>query len=102
MILVTLVCCYVACWGPTKKKGISAVTEHVNQQYGTADNATMICPLLICVNEWDDIDDLTLEPSYLHHRYYFWFFGYVAKLHERPSTHLPLAGNIFREKTGTF
>ena len=29
MILVTLVCCYAACWGPTKTRGLADVHEYI-------------------------------------------------------------------------
>ena len=29
VVLVTLVCCYAACWGPTKRQGFKDVVNHV-------------------------------------------------------------------------
>jgi hypothetical protein len=99
-IVVTLVCCYAACWGPTKTRGVSDVVRHVDPErakrmsgarviispngtrlrpvspswisptWGTSatfgESATM--PLLVGIN------------FNATRHYYFWFFGYVAKL----------------------
>ena len=66
VILVTLVCCYAACWGPTKTKGVEDVDNHVWPASHEAVSATM--PLVV-------------EIKWFGGRlYYFWFFGYVAKL----------------------
>ena len=86
VILVTLVCCYAACWGPTKTRGVDDVMEPKYQlveiYYGAKNptdrqvdsyyefvNASAIMPLVVGVG----------RPEY-ERRYYFWFFGYVAKL----------------------
>ena len=84
-VLVTLVCCYAACWGPTKTRGIRDVERRVFMvEDGSIDaeiakglanlfgpgpcevSATM--PLVV------EVDDTAVST------YYFWFFGYVAKL----------------------
>ena len=70
MILVTLVCCYAACWGPTKKWG----TEDVSP-LGVAPSVP-VAPLIVASpqHDWDR------QPFCETRHYYFWFFGYVAKL----------------------
>ena len=80
MIVVTLVCCYVACWGPTKTKGVNdvnrdmhtRVSDYPNLHDGTSSsipwNFSPLVPLVVGVN-------------YKSKRaYFFWFFGFVAKL----------------------
>ena len=84
MILVTLVCCYAACWGPTCKYGPDDVVEFVQNGStpGTTDcsarNASGCLPLIVTAEEFfivGDFPDCTPVQ-----RHYFWFFGYVAKL----------------------
>ena len=79
MILVTLVCCYAACWGPTKTRGVLDVTELVNEKepeddplanlFGPSWDTSAMMPLLVRADYRSDT-----------RHYYFWFFGYVAKL----------------------
>ena len=83
VVLVTLVCCYAACWGPTKTRGVVDVIDHVAGNY-----------VIIALSDYDTPDlDLTCdamaktplvvsftEPFETRRHYYFWFFGYVAKL----------------------
>jgi len=79
VILVTLVCCYAACWGPTKRQGVVDVLRHVRDLYALGHprddlvidfhrrtSATM--PFVVGI-------ELGSERHY-----YFWFFGYVAEL----------------------
>ncbi len=94
VVLVTLVCLYAACWGPTKTRGVADVARHVNgaeeeglstveEKYAAAirmlskgggwrPSATL--PLVVGINE-------TRPPFVNTNRaYYFWFFGYVVLL----------------------
>jgi len=83
--MMALVCCYAACWGPTKTRGIRDVERRVFMaEDGSIDveiakglanlfgpgpcevSATM--PLVV------EVEDTAVST------YYFWFFGYVAKL----------------------
>jgi hypothetical protein len=68
VILVTLVCCYAACWGPTKEYGVEAVASR-RIVIGYKADPIPIAPLLVA--------ERTGKHS---HRYYFWFFRYIAKL----------------------
>ena len=99
VILVTLVCCYAACWGPTRTQGVTDVRTHIygppfppdvhtnidgfplpsplyfNRPYGTG---TPHVPLVI---GWEERGRATRSwGSKGHRQYYFWFFGYVVKL----------------------
>lgn len=73
-IVVTFACCYLACWGPTKNQGCKFVLQQLEAQsareltidFPWGEKASM--PLVVGVNR-DNIRG-----------YYFWFFGYVAKL----------------------
>ena len=80
VIIVTLVCCYAACWGPTKRQGVASLAA----EYELTDepfyhggprgifHTSAVAPFLVVQDE-DFRDSLT-------RCYYFWFFGYVAKL----------------------
>ena len=70
VIVVTLVCAYLACWGPTKNRGVNDVLKHVDQ----GSNTSRTMPLIV------GIDVFVYDRRSTVHRYYFWFFGYVAKL----------------------
>lgn len=72
--LTTLACCYAACWGPTKNRGVEDV------QIGMEDSevsviAVAIAPLLVRTAEYS-----LIVSGRLTRRYHVWFFGYVAKL----------------------
>ena len=79
-IVVTLVCCYAACWGPTKWQGLLDVQRNAWSTSHSISisihDASVVAPLFIRQDEivWEPI-----QESYPR-RYYFWFFGYVAKL----------------------
>ena len=107
-IVVTLVCCYAACWGPTKRRGVEDVlslnrNRWLDSEYGLSAwpmiNADVSARLPLIVREVD----MPIEPGgrtirqLAIHRYYFWFFGYVAKLpYERFETDAkPVHGSNF-------
>ena len=90
VVVVTLVCCYAACWGPTKKWGLRDVPRRafrgtiglssgnaeedaeMNEKFYGSFDASPALPLVVSIDwEYDS------PPT---RRYYFWFFGYVAKL----------------------
>ena len=85
VIVVTLVCCYAACWEPTKRQGVGDVDRRAGRELGfdvaaktsEADHwvsqlfdASPIIPLVVGVT----------TPGSRRRNFYFWFFGYVAKL----------------------
>jgi len=70
VVLVTLVCCYAACWGPTKTRGVEDVRQRA---FLRAANVTPVAPLVLRTKA-------TYPGTGTLTRYYFWFFGYVAKL----------------------
>ena len=98
VILVTLVCCYAACWGPTKTRGVEDVTRDVSGVFRRSKSSEWVredldpiftpeflfrdvsatMPLLIGIDESDLGEWIASTPRTRH--YYFWFFGYVAKL----------------------
>ncbi len=79
VILVTLVCCYAACWGPTKTWGVHDMNRNAKGRLA---------------NDWPIPDDLNIKaiaPLFLgmeeftptrgpRRSYYFWFFGYKYRL----------------------
>jgi hypothetical protein len=80
-VVVTLVCAYAACWGPTKRVGVSAAhNAHSSPDIlvGLGIETTMVVsPFVIAIT------DSGHDAVGQHHEstaYYFWFFGYVAKL----------------------
>ena len=81
VILLTLVCCYAACWGPTKRSGVPQVKIRAGQAT-TGIDASTIAPLFVRLDwEWHHTgDDQAKTTSIYVSEYYFWFFGYVAKL----------------------
>ena len=102
LIVLTLICAYLACWNPTKEQGVRDVLKHVNDVYyrrlvvhkgieREAYHAAMAIPLVVRTDEREVDGWLATGPSY--RRYYFWFFGYVARLpYERK-----LGRNMVRE-----
>ncbi len=84
VVVVTLVCCYLACWGPTKTRGVDDVESLVGEPVYLYDDVwefvseeeildtSARLPLLVRIT--------TDERPHPVHRYCFWFFGYVAKL----------------------
>ena len=92
MIAVTLVCCYAACWGPTKRKGVYHVLEHATgvyrndaestqSEWGYAAREHPPNEFLSCLMPEATLPLVVrVEGSDATRRYYFWFFGYVAKL----------------------
>ena len=72
VIVVTLVCCYAACWGPTKTRGVEDVALFVGsaeRSYVQVWTTFAAAPLVVRADHFVGIS-----------HYYFWFFGYVAKL----------------------
>ena len=81
-IIVTLVCCYAACWGPTRKQGFEDVQNFEIDNFGmttTTDECSSLFPLIVCIGGIAPGDD-PFGDFTPRNRYYFWFFGFVAKL----------------------
>jgi hypothetical protein len=84
-IVVTLVCCYAACWGPTKKWANDGAGHHASLGGSSGSgvvwsvrNETAVAPLIVQVDllmAHDNSNRLTPRRAS-----YFWLFGYVAKL----------------------
>ncbi|HUG67166.1 MAG TPA: hypothetical protein VMM76_05420 [Pirellulaceae bacterium] len=78
-VAVTLVCCYAACWGPTKRQGVADVNHHVKWpvelkgHVGRYGISSAKAPLIVA---FDEESQVVMPPRL----YFFWFFGYVAKL----------------------
>ena len=118
VIVVTLVCCYAACWGPTKTRGIEDVRQFVLHGRAVSSDANdhgdefvlfeyeapfefgerfepgrvlrsrlILDPLTAVawqnMRGFDTSATVPLVVGFTSRRtrsYYFWFFGYVAKL----------------------
>ena len=90
MILVTLVCLYLACWMQTRTQGVDDIAMHVTIAFlaelhipnddpvllsmARDQQASSNVPFVVGVPDSDGGMWIT------HQEYYFWFFGYVAKL----------------------
>ncbi len=83
VILVTLVCCYAACWGPTKTRGRAQVEKAT--KLWVADSSA-VAPLIVAI---DGVKFVGRVETRGHRHYYFWFFGYVAKLPYEREVKLP-------------
>jgi hypothetical protein len=88
VIVVTLVCCYAACWGPTKRRGPNAIRQHVGVDEWIEPEP--VAPLVVRTTElrsaWLE-PTLPDKPTYTStQRYYLWLFGAVAQL--------PVAGEV--------
>ena len=75
-----------ACWGPTKRQGVEDVEEYLITVYYDVYaplSTEAVFPFVVRCDEPSVQVTLGLmfygdSPAY--RRYYFWFFGYVAKL----------------------
>jgi len=79
-VVVTLVCAYFGCWEITKRHGVAAIayeyelTGNIVAHWGPTGifHTSAAAPLIVRQDE--------NFSEHLSRRYYFWFFGYVAKL----------------------
>jgi len=74
VVLVTLLCCYAACWGSTKTRGRAQV-EKATKLW--VEDSSAVAPLIVAI---DGVKFVGRVETRGHRHYYFWFFGYVAKL----------------------
>jgi len=78
VITVTLACCYAACWGPTKEHGPNDVIARETRSGTIIHNTSPVMPLVVSMH-WEG--GTPSRPKWVEHwEYYFWFFGYTAKL----------------------
>jgi len=75
VIVVTLVCCYAACWRPTNEQGIYDVELHLGLRRTYRPSSTPL-PLIVVVDEWGSKDGV-LD---IYRRPYLWCFGRVIEL----------------------
>lgn len=102
LILMTLVCAYLAGRGLTRGQGVKDVLNRVdndrdaefdplNLSSNCPADASSICPLLIEIRV---AEARYKKGNYVfseHRRFYFWCFGYVAKLpYEKSKTTVTL------------
>ena len=91
VVLVTVVCCYAACWGPTKRQGvidalrceIDLTDKNYESEWLTDENNELVEPFLQLFDAKATMPlvvGVTPSIRQRRRRYYFWFFGYVAKL----------------------
>ena len=86
---VTLVCRYVACWGPTKSQGEEDVFRY---EFGITDDDSAVSewtrstsdtkaamPLVVGVDSRELAYSWSTQNPPRRH-FYFWFFRYVTKL----------------------
>jgi hypothetical protein len=91
---VTLLCVYAACWGPTKTQGVQDVKWHTGLAHwfdreDGVETVSALLPLIVSADQRQTILTIFPRDSGPHpdsiriefrRHYYFWFFGYVAKL----------------------
>ena len=77
LIVVALLCAYLACWGPTEQRGVSDVADHLGMARNTDASADL--PLIVGVNRFRFGNTVNVVKT-IDRSYYIWFFGYVAKL----------------------
>lgn len=83
IVIVTLVCCYAACWLPTKTTGVDDVRDRAGQAAQIGE-VLPISPLLVRTDEM--FFETTPIGSSLSikfrskRRYYVWLFGHVVQL----------------------
>ena len=75
VIVVTLVCCYAACWGPTNKWGVADVERSLGVRR-TWRPSSVPLPLIVVVDEWGSQEGV-LD---IYRRPYLWCFGRVIEL----------------------
>ena len=88
VVLVMLVCCYAACWGPTKRQGFKDVVNHVrssidlDKKFKAAGMSSSNLPLVVWISEAESDGPEVLKVNDVrgYHRCYLWLFGYVVKL----------------------
>lgn len=92
---MTLTCLYLGCWGPTKRQGAkdvdAALAPNDPRQLLSAE---VVAPLL-CRKSSPRLHvgagkRAVVRASY-YHEYYFWLFGFVAKLPLSTSEEIPLS-----------
>jgi len=82
-VLVTLVCCYAACWEATKGRGVRDVATRMTKHL--RDNRAV--QQLAYLQERPRVPFpffVGLRPNGGPTEVYFWFFGYVTKLRDVP------------------
>ncbi len=78
VIVVTLVCLYAACWGPTKTRGVKDVIASETRSGTIVHDTSLVIPLVVPIH-WEG--GTPSRPKWVEHwDYYYWFFGYTAKL----------------------
>ena len=79
VIIVTLLCTYLGCWRATQSIGTRDVKLLLGRQVGKTESAV---PFTVSIHELVhfDSDARRLMGIERTRHYYFWFFGYVAKL----------------------
>lgn len=87
VVVVTLLCCYAACWGPTKRWGVDDVVYRGWLPNDVSVNASAVAPLIVA-------EDF-IEQAKITRGYYLWFFGYVVELpHGRELTSFSITPHL--------
>jgi hypothetical protein len=79
VIIVTLVCLYAACWGPTKRQGVHDVERAELLVDELFFEASAELPLIVGVTV-ARVGSAPSRRTKAFRHFYFWFFGYVVKL----------------------
>ena len=73
LILVTFICAYLACWGPTENRGTEDVFVQAEEYLIEYEAVAPLLVRSVCC------DNSSGRRQKLYRHYYFWFFGYVAR-----------------------
>jgi hypothetical protein len=80
VVALTLLCIYLACWRVTILRGQREVVAESNHRFGTAGNEPgSALPFVVWLHHGDS-NAPNGNAVLRHFDYYFWFFGYIAKL----------------------
>ena len=82
VVVVTLVCLYLAGRIPTERQGLDDVHRYVAARPGQnwPRNASTPFPLIVGIDDMTISANTSLRQFDVRRRYYFWFFGLVIPL----------------------
>ncbi|MBI2478487.1 MAG: hypothetical protein HYV60_07565 [Planctomycetia bacterium] len=83
MVVVTLVCAYLACWKPTAIDGIADVQSRLRSLPSGFGHASSPLPLVVAIDVWDvEFDDIgyVISIGSPNRVYYVWFFGAAVRV----------------------
>ena len=81
LVLISVMCAYLACWTPTVNVGVPDVSRRADLDAEFLLEISSVAPLVVEVRGVDGFTNLWMDTALEERRdYYFWCFGYVARL----------------------